>query len=96
MILNLLRMQLGFVLLALIWEYDFPPFMVLIIAVLNDGNVPLMPFFFCPEWSPSFMIVWYPVSVLLKIDYLTEQLFLRFKVTSLGICIQWYIFCICN
>ena len=32
-------MQLGFVLLALIWEYDFPPFMVLIIAILNDGNV---------------------------------------------------------
>ena len=32
-------MQLGFMLLALIWEYDFPPFMVLIIAILNDGNV---------------------------------------------------------
>ena len=31
-------LQLGFVLLALIWEYDFPPFMVLIIAILNDGN----------------------------------------------------------
>jgi hypothetical protein len=24
-------------LLALIWEFDFPPFMVLIIAILNDG-----------------------------------------------------------
>ncbi|XP_028114349.1 ATPase 10, plasma membrane-type-like [Camellia sinensis] len=26
-------------LLALIWEYDFPPFMVLIIAILNDGTI---------------------------------------------------------
>lgn len=24
-------------LLALIWKFDFPPFMVLIIAILNDG-----------------------------------------------------------
>lgn len=24
-------------LLALIWQFDFPPFMVLIIAILNDG-----------------------------------------------------------
>lgn len=32
-------MQLGFVLLASIWEYDFPPFMVLIIAILNDGTI---------------------------------------------------------
>ncbi|KAH9713948.1 ATPase 10 plasma membrane-type [Citrus sinensis] len=31
--------MLSFVLLALIWEYDFPPFMVLIIAVLNDGTI---------------------------------------------------------
>lgn len=29
--------QLGFMLLALIWKFDFPPFMVLIIAILNDG-----------------------------------------------------------
>ncbi|KAI8026988.1 hypothetical protein LOK49_LG02G01199 [Camellia lanceoleosa] len=28
---------LGFMLLALIWRFDFPPFMVLIIAILNDG-----------------------------------------------------------
>lgn len=35
---NYALLQLGFVLLALIWEYDFPPFMVLIIAILNDGN----------------------------------------------------------
>lgn len=34
--------QLGFALLALIWEFDFPPFMVLIIAILNDGKCPLM------------------------------------------------------
>ncbi|CAN4086088.1 unnamed protein product [Withania somnifera] len=31
--------QLGFMLLALIWEFDFPPFMVLIIAILNDGTI---------------------------------------------------------
>lgn len=29
--------QVGFMLLALIWKFDFPPFMVLIIAILNDG-----------------------------------------------------------
>ncbi|KAG5538057.1 hypothetical protein RHGRI_025221 [Rhododendron griersonianum] len=34
--------SLGFTLLALIWEYDFPPFMVLIIAILNDGNVRML------------------------------------------------------
>uniref|UniRef100_A0A453H3Q1 Plasma membrane ATPase n=1 Tax=Aegilops tauschii subsp. strangulata TaxID=200361 RepID=A0A453H3Q1_AEGTS len=32
-----IRIVLGFMLLALIWEFDFPPFMVLIIAILNDG-----------------------------------------------------------
>lgn len=26
-------------LLALIWQFDFPPFMVLIIAILNDGTI---------------------------------------------------------
>ncbi|KAI8023492.1 Plasma membrane ATPase 1 [Camellia lanceoleosa] len=30
---------LGFMLLALIWRFDFPPFMVLIIAILNDGTI---------------------------------------------------------
>ena len=34
-----IRIVLGFVLLALIWEYDFPPFRVLIIAILNDGTI---------------------------------------------------------
>ncbi|KAH7688357.1 P-type ATPase subfamily IIIA protein [Dioscorea alata] len=34
-----IRIVLGFMLLALIWKYDFPPFMVLIIAVLNDGTI---------------------------------------------------------
>lgn len=29
----------GFVLLALIWEYDIPPFRVLIIAILNDRTI---------------------------------------------------------
>ncbi|KAE9601977.1 putative proton-exporting ATPase [Lupinus albus] len=32
-----IRIVLGFMLLALIWKFDFPPFMVLIIAILNDG-----------------------------------------------------------
>ncbi|XP_020104345.1 ATPase 10, plasma membrane-type [Ananas comosus] len=34
-----IRIVLGFALLALIWEYDFPPFMILIIAILNDGTI---------------------------------------------------------
>jgi len=34
---SLTCLQLGFMLLALIWKFDFPPFMVLIIAILNDG-----------------------------------------------------------
>ncbi|GAU13729.1 hypothetical protein TSUD_348330 [Trifolium subterraneum] len=37
--LSVIISALGFVLLALIWEYDFPPFMVLIIAILNDGTI---------------------------------------------------------
>lgn len=37
-------LQLGFMLIALIWKFDFAPFMVLIIAILNDG----MCFFCCP------------------------------------------------
>jgi len=35
-------LQVGFALLALIWEFDFPPFMVLIIAILNDGEPSFM------------------------------------------------------
>ncbi|XP_058108772.1 ATPase 10, plasma membrane-type [Magnolia sinica] len=34
-----IRIVLGFALLAMIWKYDFPPFMVLIIAILNDGTI---------------------------------------------------------
>ncbi|KAI3967558.1 hypothetical protein MKW92_009258, partial [Papaver armeniacum] len=34
-----IRIVLGFVLLTLIWKYDFPPFMVLVIAILNDGTI---------------------------------------------------------
>ncbi|KAJ0090567.1 hypothetical protein Patl1_14801 [Pistacia atlantica] len=34
-----IRVVLGFLLVALIWKFDFPPFMVLIIAVLNDGTI---------------------------------------------------------
>lgn len=34
-----IRVVLGFMLIALIWEYDFAPFMVLIMAILNDGTI---------------------------------------------------------
>uniref|UniRef100_A0A7N0V2B3 Plasma membrane ATPase n=1 Tax=Kalanchoe fedtschenkoi TaxID=63787 RepID=A0A7N0V2B3_KALFE len=34
-----IRIVLGFMLIALIWKYDFAPFMVLIIAILNDGTI---------------------------------------------------------
>ncbi|KAG0475591.1 hypothetical protein HPP92_015277 [Vanilla planifolia] len=34
-----IRIVLGFLLIALIWEFDFSPFMVLIIAILNDGTI---------------------------------------------------------
>ncbi|RWW61532.1 hypothetical protein BHE74_00031412 [Ensete ventricosum] len=34
-----IRIVLGFMLIALIWRFDFDPFMVLIIAILNDGTI---------------------------------------------------------
>uniref|UniRef100_A0A453D646 Plasma membrane ATPase n=1 Tax=Aegilops tauschii subsp. strangulata TaxID=200361 RepID=A0A453D646_AEGTS len=34
-----IRIVLGFMLIALIWKFDFAPFMVLIIAILNDGTI---------------------------------------------------------
>eukprot|EP00262_Sarcandra_glabra_P012163 TRINITY_DN3080_c0_g1_i1.p1 TRINITY_DN3080_c0_g1~~TRINITY_DN3080_c0_g1_i1.p1 ORF type:complete len:955 (-),score=168.85 TRINITY_DN3080_c0_g1_i1:448-3312(-) len=34
-----IRIVLGFMLIALIWRFDFAPFMVLIIAILNDGTI---------------------------------------------------------
>ncbi|KAL2896833.1 Plasma membrane ATPase 4 [Bienertia sinuspersici] len=34
-----IRVVFGFMLIALIWKFDFSPFMVLIIAVLNDGTI---------------------------------------------------------
>ncbi|KAL9250801.1 ATPase 8, plasma membrane-type-like protein [Drosera capensis] len=34
-----IRIVLGFLLIALIWQFDFSPFMVLIIAILNDGTI---------------------------------------------------------
>ncbi|CAN8275470.1 unnamed protein product [Cochlearia groenlandica] len=34
-----IRVVLGFMLVALIWKFDFSPFMVLIIAILNDGTI---------------------------------------------------------
>ncbi|KAI3881959.1 hypothetical protein MKW92_030719 [Papaver armeniacum] len=37
-----IRTVLGFMLLAVIWKFDFPPFMVLIIAILNDGIIMIM------------------------------------------------------
>nr|XP_010929115.1 plasma membrane ATPase 4 [Elaeis guineensis] len=34
-----IRIVLGFMLIALIWRFDFSPFMVLVIAILNDGTI---------------------------------------------------------
>ncbi|THU66363.1 hypothetical protein C4D60_Mb05t13360 [Musa balbisiana] len=34
-----IRIVLGFMLIALIWQFDFSPFMILIIAILNDGTI---------------------------------------------------------
>ncbi|CAF2132222.1 unnamed protein product [Brassica oleracea var. botrytis] len=34
-----IRIVLGFMLIALIWKFDFSAFMVLIIAILNDGTI---------------------------------------------------------
>lgn len=34
-----IRIVLGFMLVALLWKFDFAPFMVLIIAILNDGTI---------------------------------------------------------
>uniref|UniRef100_A0A9I9CI91 Plasma membrane ATPase n=1 Tax=Cucumis melo TaxID=3656 RepID=A0A9I9CI91_CUCME len=37
--LDLFIAMFGFMLIALIWRFDFSPFMVLIIAILNDGTI---------------------------------------------------------
>uniref|UniRef100_A0A2C9WJG2 Plasma membrane ATPase n=1 Tax=Manihot esculenta TaxID=3983 RepID=A0A2C9WJG2_MANES len=34
-----IRIVLGFMLLTCFWKFNFPPFMVLIIAILNDGTI---------------------------------------------------------
>ncbi|XP_027333998.1 ATPase 11, plasma membrane-type-like isoform X2 [Abrus precatorius] len=34
-----IRIVLGFMLLNSFWSFDFPPFMVLVIAILNDGTI---------------------------------------------------------
>uniref|UniRef100_A0A1J3J2K9 Plasma membrane ATPase n=1 Tax=Noccaea caerulescens TaxID=107243 RepID=A0A1J3J2K9_NOCCA len=34
-----IRIVMGFMLLCVFWEFDFPPFMVLVIAILNDGTI---------------------------------------------------------
>ncbi|KAF3440101.1 hypothetical protein FNV43_RR18379 [Rhamnella rubrinervis] len=34
-----IRIVLGFMLLTVFWEFNFPPFMVLVIAILNDGTI---------------------------------------------------------
>ncbi|KAL5222027.1 hypothetical protein ABZP36_026740 [Zizania latifolia] len=34
-----IRIVLGFMLIALIWRFDFSPFMILVIAILNDGTI---------------------------------------------------------
>ncbi|KAI3918651.1 hypothetical protein MKX01_041971 [Papaver californicum] len=34
-----IRIVFGFMLLNILWRFDFPPFMVLVIAILNDGTI---------------------------------------------------------
>ncbi|KAG6542363.1 hypothetical protein Mapa_016192 [Marchantia paleacea] len=34
-----IRIVVGFLVLALVWRFDFSPFMILIIAILNDGTI---------------------------------------------------------
>ncbi|CAN6296910.1 unnamed protein product [Urochloa humidicola] len=34
-----IRIVLGFLLLACFWKFDFPPILVLVIAILNDGTI---------------------------------------------------------
>lgn len=34
-----IRIVVGFAIMAFVWKFDFPPFMVLVIAVLNDGTI---------------------------------------------------------
>ncbi|XP_074263141.1 ATPase 7, plasma membrane-type-like isoform X1 [Silene latifolia] len=34
-----IRIVMGFMMLCVIWKFDFPPLMVLIIAILNDGTI---------------------------------------------------------
>lgn len=34
-----IRIVVGFALMAFIWKFEFPPFMVLVIAMLNDGTI---------------------------------------------------------
>ncbi|KAL6635285.1 hypothetical protein ACP70R_027956 [Stipagrostis hirtigluma subsp. patula] len=34
-----IRIVVGFMLVALMWKFDFAPFMVLIVAILNDGTI---------------------------------------------------------
>ncbi|XP_047325440.1 ATPase 11, plasma membrane-type-like [Impatiens glandulifera] len=34
-----IRIVLGFLLLSALWKFNFPPFMVLVIAILNDGTI---------------------------------------------------------
>jgi hypothetical protein len=36
--IQILCVQLGFLLLACFWKFDFPPMLVLVIAILNDGK----------------------------------------------------------
>ncbi|KAJ0233302.1 ATPase 5 [Hirschfeldia incana] len=36
---NTIRIVFGFMFIAVLWEFDFAPFMVLIIAILNDGAI---------------------------------------------------------
>ncbi|XP_020963925.1 plasma membrane ATPase 2-like [Arachis ipaensis] len=50
-----IRIVVGFMLLTCIWEFNFPPFMVLVIAILNDGITicSQIPYLKCIIWRYS-------------------------------------------
>ncbi|XP_020978147.1 plasma membrane ATPase 2-like [Arachis ipaensis] len=50
-----IRIVVGFMLLTCIWEFNFPPFMVLVIAILNDGITicSQIPYLKCIIWRQA-------------------------------------------
>lgn len=61
-------LQFGFMLIALIWKFDFSPFMVLIIAILNDGECLISEL--ANSTSFLFLFLGYNILMILSIDTL--------------------------